>query len=235
MQTALITGGTGGLGSAVTQTFLADGFRCVVPYRKSQDAQRLRDLISAPEQLQQLNLVKADLFDQSDVGDVIQASQSPEAPLAAVVNLVGGFDAGPPMHETPVTRFEEQLRVNLRATYLVCSAALPLLLDRGQGAIVCVSSKAAIQPFPGAVGYVTSKAAVLAFVDALASEYTAAGIRVNAVLPSIIDTPTNRASQPDSNHDAWVKPEEIAKVISFLCSPQANPISGAHVPVYGHA
>jgi NAD(P)-dependent dehydrogenase (short-subunit alcohol dehydrogenase family) len=109
------------------------------------------------------------------------------------------------------------------------------MLDRADGAIICVSSRAALRPFPGAAGYVTSKAAVLAFVDALASEYTAAGVRINAILPSIIDTPSNRAAQPASDYSNWVKPEEIAPLISFLCSPGARAISGAHIPIYGRA
>jgi len=100
---------------------------------------------------------------------------------------------------------------------------------------VCVSSRAAVQPFAGAAGYVTAKAAVLAFTEALAVEYTGDGIRTNAILPSIIDTPGNRASQPDADHSRWVKPEEIARVIAFLCSPDSAPISGARIPVYGRA
>jgi NAD(P)-dependent dehydrogenase (short-subunit alcohol dehydrogenase family) len=100
---------------------------------------------------------------------------------------------------------------------------------------VCVSSRAAVRPFSGAAGYISSKAAVLAFVDAMAAEYTADGVRVNAILPSVIDTPANRASQPDADHSRWVTPEQIARVIRFLCSEDAAPISGAHVPVYGRA
>ena len=100
---------------------------------------------------------------------------------------------------------------------------------------MCVSSRAALAPFPGAAGYVTAKAAVLAFVDVLASEYTADGIRANAIMPSVIDTPANSASQPDADFSRWVAPEEIARVIAFLCSAESAPMSGAQVPVYGRA
>jgi NAD(P)-dependent dehydrogenase (short-subunit alcohol dehydrogenase family) len=92
-----------------------------------------------------------------------------------------------------------------------------------------------VRPFAGAAGYIASKAAVLAYVDALAAEYRKDGVRANAILPSIIDTPGNRAANPDGNHDAWVRPEEIAGVIQFLCSDAASPTSGAHIPVYGKA
>ena len=105
------------------------------------------------------------------------------------------------MHETPVEDFEAQLRLNLRPTYLVCHAAIPHLQAAGGGAIVCVSSRAALKPFAGAAGYIVAKAAVLAFVDVLAAEYRDDGIRANAILPSVIDTPANRASMPDADHE----------------------------------
>ena len=152
-----------------------------------------------------------------------------------MVNLVGGFAAHGRVHETPVEDFEAQLRLNLRPTYLVCHAAVPHLLAAGGGSIVCVSSRAALRPFPGAAGYVTAKAAVLSFVQALAVEYTGDGIRSNAILPSVIDTPANRAANPDADHSRWVAPEEIAETVHFLCSPASGPISGAQVPVYGRA
>jgi NAD(P)-dependent dehydrogenase (short-subunit alcohol dehydrogenase family) len=109
------------------------------------------------------------------------------------------------------------------------------MLAAREGAIVCVSTRAALRPFAGAAGYITSKAAVLAFVAALASEYTADGVRSNAILPSVIDTPSNRRSQPDADHARWVSPDAIARVIRFLVSPDSEPISGAQIPVYGRA
>ena len=110
----------------------------------------------------------------------------------------------------------------------------PASISRGS-AIVCVSTRAALRPFAGAAGYISSKAAVLAFVDALAVEYTKDGVRANAILPSVIDTPANRASQPEADYERWVTPEQIGRVIRFLCSEDSAPISGAHIPVYGRA
>lgn len=235
MRTALITGGTGGLGTAVTQTFLERGWRCVVPWVAEREVERMRQNDAIREAGDRLELVQADLFDDQAAPGVVEAADTGAAPLAAVVNLVGGFAAGGRVHETPVEEFEEQFRLNLRPTYVMCAAAIPRLLERGDGAIVCVSTRAAVRPFPGAAGYIASKAAVLALVDALATEYTGDGLRVNAVLPSVIDTPGNRASQPDADHSRWVSPAEIAVVIEFLCSPASGPVSGAHVPVYGRA
>ncbi len=183
-----------------------------------------------------LVLAPADLSDPASAQAVAQiAAAEGEAPLRAVVNLVGGFAEGERVHATPVEDFEAQLRLNLRPTYLVCQAALPHLLDGGGGAIVCVSSRAALRPFSGAAGYIVAKAAVLAFVDALAAEYRADDIRVNAILPSVIDTPANRRASPDADHARWVRPEQIADVVRFLCEDGSAPISGAHVPVYGRA
>jgi len=151
------------------------------------------------------------------------------------VNLVGGFSEGGRVHETPVDEFEKQFRLNLRPTYLVTAAALPRLIAAGEGSIVCVGTRAALRPFPGAAGYIASKRAVLAFCDAVAVEYKNDGVRCNAILPSVIDTPGNRASQPDADFSKWVAPEEIAGVIAWLCSEDSKPTSGAAIPVYGRA
>jgi NAD(P)-dependent dehydrogenase (short-subunit alcohol dehydrogenase family) len=223
--TVIISGGTGGLGSAVTATLLEAGWRVVVPYVEERELERL-------EPSDQLETIHADLFDPDAVAAVARRA-GPQ--LAALVNLVGGFAEGGRVHETPIAEFEQQFRLNLRPTYLLSQAAIGPMLERGGGAIVCVSTRAALRPFSGAAGYIASKAAVLAFVDALAAEYTRDGIRANAILPSVIDTPANRASQPDADHSRWVPPEQIARVIRFLCSEDAQPTSGAHIPVYGRA
>jgi NAD(P)-dependent dehydrogenase (short-subunit alcohol dehydrogenase family) len=212
----LITGGTGGLGGAVTRAFVAAGWRTVVPYRAK-----------APEGVV---AVKADLTDPSSVSEVA-ATAAQDAPLKAVINLVGSFAMGGRVHETSIDEFEAQFRTNLRPTYLVCSAALPHLMEAGGGSIVCLSSRAAVRPFPGAAGYIAAKAAVLALVDALAIEYRHDGIRVNAVLPGVIDTPANRQGMPGANREDWVSPEDIARTILFLAGDESSTISGARIPV----
>jgi NAD(P)-dependent dehydrogenase (short-subunit alcohol dehydrogenase family) len=222
--TVVISGGTGGLGSVVTATMLEAGWNVVVPYNDQRELARVTEH-------ERLALVEADLFDPQAAAEVVKQASGK---LAALINLVGGFAAGGRVHETSIEDFEQQFRLNLRPAYLLCQAALPRLLDGG-GSIVCVSTRAALQPFSGAAGYISSKAAVLAFVDALAAEYTVDGVRANAILPSVIDTPANRASQPDADHSRWVTPAEIARVIRFLCSEDSTPTSGAHIPVYGRA
>jgi NAD(P)-dependent dehydrogenase (short-subunit alcohol dehydrogenase family) len=224
-RSVVVTGGTGGLGAAVTRAFLEDGWRVVVPWVAERELERV-------EEHERLTLVRADLMDPASAAEVVAIAGRD---LRAVANLVGGFAAGDRVHETPIEEFEAQLRLNLRPTYLMCAAAIPWLLAAGGGALVCVSSRAALRPFPGAAGYVTGKAAVLAFVDALHAEYRDDRIRVNAILPSTIDTPANRASMPDADHERWVKPEEIARVVRVLCSDDTAVVGGGHVPVYGRA
>jgi NAD(P)-dependent dehydrogenase (short-subunit alcohol dehydrogenase family) len=166
---------------------------------------------------------------------VVAASGDAAAPLRALVNLVGGYTEGRRIHETPVEELERQLALNLRPTWLVTKAVLPHLVAAGGGAVVCVSSRAAVAPFPGSASYTTAKAGVLAFSQAVAVEYRRDGVRCNAVLPSVIDTPANRAAQPDADHSRWVPPAQVAAVIRFLCGQESAPTSGAAIPVYGRA
>jgi NAD(P)-dependent dehydrogenase (short-subunit alcohol dehydrogenase family) len=228
-RSVIVTGGTGGLGVPVVERLLADGWRVVVPWVAERELGRLPGH-------EALATVQADLFDPDAVAGVVAlGAAEPGAPLHAVVNLVGGFSAPGRVHEVPVDDFESQFRLNLRPAYLLAHAALPQLMAGGGGSLVLVSTRAAKRPFSGAAGYIASKAAVIAFVEALAAEYRGDNVRANAILPSVIDTPGNRAAQPDADHSAWVAPADIAKVIAFLVSDDSAITSGAAVPVYGRA
>jgi NAD(P)-dependent dehydrogenase (short-subunit alcohol dehydrogenase family) len=218
-RTVLITGGTGGLGRAVVATFVANDWNVVV-------------LDARPAELEGARVVEADLADPDAVRRAVAAAED-GPPLRAVVNLVGGFAADQPVASTPVETFEAQFALNLRPTYLVTQAALPRLVAAGGGAIVCVSSRSALHPFAGAAGYCASKAAVIAFAQVVAREHTGDGVRCNAVLPSMIDTPANREAMPADQHDKLTPPGEIAAVIRFLCSDESGPTTGAAIPVYG--
>ncbi|HUO70149.1 MAG TPA: SDR family NAD(P)-dependent oxidoreductase [Solirubrobacteraceae bacterium] len=227
--TAIVTGGTGGLGSAVVQRLLDGGRRVVVPWIVEGELERVQPRDG-------LELIKADLFDREAVHAVVDAAAGERSrPLTGLVNLVGGFAAGGKVHETAIDDFEKQFRLNLRPTYLMTQAALPHMLEAGDGSIVCVGTRAALQPFPGAAGYISSKAAVIAFAQAVATEYKHDGVRCNVILPSVIDTPANRASMPNADHERWVKPGEIAGVVAHLLSHDSAPINGAAIPVYGRA
>ena len=226
--TAIVTGGTGGLGAAVVSRLLDDGWQVVVPWIVEAELQRVGERDG-------LHLIQADLFEPDSVNALLHAAIQTGAALRGLVNLVGGFAVGGRVHETPLEDFEAQFALNLRPTYLVTQAALPHLIEAGGGSIVCVGSRAALAPFRGASGYVASKAAVIAFAQAVATEYKNDSVRANAILPSVIDTPGNRASMPDADFDRWVKPAEIAGVVAHLLSADSAPVSGAAIPVYGRA
>jgi NAD(P)-dependent dehydrogenase (short-subunit alcohol dehydrogenase family) len=157
--------------------------------------------------------------------EAVQSAIAAAAPLHAVVNLAGGFSFGQPVAETPVEAFEANFALNLRPTYNVCHAAIAHLA--GDGAIVCTSSLSAHQPSSGGSGYAASKAAVIALARAIAKE----GVRCNVVSPSLIDTPANRESMPESAWGKLVPPARIAELILWLCSPESAALNGAELPV----
>jgi NAD(P)-dependent dehydrogenase (short-subunit alcohol dehydrogenase family) len=220
VRSVLITGGTGGLGVSVVEAFLAAGWRVVVTWIVGGEQERLPAEAIA---------VEADLSDPDDVGRAVRlAAGESSAPLGAVANLVGGFADGQPVTETPLSDFEAMFALNLKPTYLVTQCALPQLVAAGGGAIVCVSSKAALEPWAGGSGYAASKAAVIAFARAVAKEHAGDGVRCNVIAPTMIDTPANRAANPDAK---MTPPAEVAAVVRFLCSEESAAVNGAVVPV----
>lgn len=224
-RSVLVTGGTGGLGQAVVAAFLDAGDRAVVPWIAERERERMRERFAAAIAADRLVLVAADVAEAAAAGELVARADEP----AVVVNGVGGFQAGP--HEaTDLEVWDHLYRLNVRTTAAMCRAALPGMKARGRGAIVNVAALAALDP-PGGLGaYVASKAAVVAFTRSLAREVPH-GIRVNAVLPSTIDTPANRAAMPDADFSTWTRPEAIAAAILWLASDAASAVRGALVPV----
>jgi NAD(P)-dependent dehydrogenase (short-subunit alcohol dehydrogenase family) len=220
----LVAGGTGALGTAVVKELVARGHSVGATWVVERERERL-------DGLEGVELIKADLFDQNEAASAVAAVSD----LAAVVNLVGGYAEGGRIHETEPDEFERLMRLNLRPNIMLARAAIPRFLRQGGGAFVAVSARPALRPFSGAAPYIVAKAAVLSFIQTLDAEYRHDGIRANAVLPSVIDTPANRHAQPDADYSRWVAPEEIAKVIRFLISDESAPTSGAAIPVYGKA
>jgi NAD(P)-dependent dehydrogenase (short-subunit alcohol dehydrogenase family) len=222
----LVAGGTGALGSAVVRELANAGHAVTTTWVVKDERDRL-----AADLGDSVALVHADLTDPDAAGAAVEAVDD----LEAVVDLVGGFKAGAKIHEADPSDLDRMLTLNVKTAYLLARAAMPRLVERGGGAFVAVSARAAIRPFSGAAAYIASKAAVLALIKALDTEFRHDGVRVNAILPSMIDTPANRSATPDADFSKWVPPEQIAKVIGHLISDDAAPTSGAGIPVYGRA
>ena len=228
---ALITGGTGALGRAVVAELLDAGAEVVTTWMVESE----RDAVESEfADRGGLRTVWADLLAEGGPEGAVGAARE-VGPVRALVNLVGGFAAGGRLHEADPNQLERMIALNLLCTVNCCRAALPALIDAGGGAIVSVGARTALRPFSGGSAYAISKAAVLALMRSLDVEYRDDGIRANALLPSVIDTAANREENPDADFDRWVKPDEIARVVRFLCSPDSAPISGAEIPVYGRA
>ena len=220
----LVAGGTGALGTAVVKELVASGYPVGATWVVERERERL-------EGLEGVELIKADLFDAGEAASAVAAVSD----IGAVVNLVGGYAEGGRVHETEPDEFDRLMRLNLTPNVMLARAAIPRFLRRGGGAFVAVSARPALRPFSGAAPYIVAKAAVLSFIQTLDAEYRQDGVRANAILPSVIDTPANRESQPKADFERWVKPEDIAKVVRFLISDESGPTSGAAVPVYGRA
>jgi len=225
-RSVIVTGGTGGLGSAVVRAFLASGDRVVVPWIVASESERMKGPFADALRAQQLMLVAADVAERDGAASVAQAAGD----LAVLVNGVGGFAAGA-HHETDLGVWDHLFRLNVRAAAAMTQAALPIFLARRSGAIVSVAAYAALDPPEGLGAYVASKAALIAFTRSLAREVASRGVRVNAVLPTTIDTPANRAAMPDADFSLWTPPESVAAVIHWLASDAASAVRGALVPV----
>jgi len=223
----LLTGGTGGLGLGVTPTLLAQGASLTIPYHNPREVERLKGFLS-PADLSRIQFVAADLLDESTVVRLVDGMGQ----VDALVHLVGGFNMGN-THEYSLEQWRKDLDVNLTTTFLVCKHSLRKMRERGYGRIVTTGSRGAVEPGAQLASYSASKAGVVALTKAIAQETKGTNITANVVLPSVIDTPTNRAAMGSENADSWVKPESLAQVICFLASEAAKDVRGAAVPVYG--
>ncbi|HMG85432.1 MAG TPA: SDR family NAD(P)-dependent oxidoreductase [Terracidiphilus sp.] len=227
----LVAGGTGGLGRAVSLAFLAEGAAVVVTYRSEEEFAALKKSAGAATAL--LEGFRVDVTDESAVGKLVDGILGSHGHLDAMVNTVGGYAGGIKLWELETKTFDQMLALNLRTGYALSRAAIVPMLKQKHGSIVNVAAKAAVDHGAGAAAYAASKAAAVAMMDSLAADVKGSGVRVNSILPSIIDTEANRKAMPGADFAQWPKPEDIAKVILFLCSEDAKVVHGAAIPVYG--
>ena len=230
---ALITGGTGALGGAVTRAYLDQGCSVAVTYIIDAEAAQMRR--DFPEIDERLFLDKVDGSDPAAVAKLVETITAREGRIDYLVNLVGGWSGGPPIWETGDEEFERMLTLNLRTAFVCCRAVVPGMIERNFGRIVNISSRTARQVAAGQAPYAIAKMGIITLTETLALELREYDVNVNCVLPSVLDTPANRQAMPQADFTRWVSPRHLAAVITWLTSPDAATISGAAIPVYARA
>jgi NAD(P)-dependent dehydrogenase (short-subunit alcohol dehydrogenase family) len=228
---ALVAGGTGALGRAVAIAFAREGARIIVTYRHQQEFDAF--ISQSKTDGYQATGVMVDASDPAGVARMVEDILAKQGALDILVNTIGAYRGGKRIWEEEPSAYEQMMSLNLKAGFALARAVIPAMIRQNRGWIVNVASRAAYGNSPGAALYSASKAGALALFDSLAEEVKPYPISVNSVVPSIFDTPANRQAMPKADYANWPKPEEIADVILFLCSPQARLIHGAAIPVYG--
>ena len=213
----VVTGGAGALGSAVGRMAAANGASVI-----------LLDVVPIVDQ-DYGETVVCDLLDRESVAQCFQKIGD----FDVLANIAGGFDMGPSVHETTDEFWESLFDINVKTVRRVLEAAVPILVNRGYGSVINVGAQGAMRGTANMGAYLSSKSVVMRLTESLSEEVKEKGVNVNAVLPSIIDTPRNRSDMPDADFSKWVHPEELANVVCFLGSDNAKAIHGALIPVVG--
>lgn len=226
-RSVVVTGGTGALGRALAQAFLAAGDRVVVPWIVDREREEVSQLWRAALQEGRALLVEADVADEAGAAELARRA----AGVEVLVNAVGGFGGGTQLEDTPLELFDRMYRINVRSAVATTRALLPAMVTRRTGAIINVASQAAIDTPGGLSAYSASKAALIALTRTLQNELADTGVRVNAVVPTTIDTPANREVMPDADRSQWTPPERIAEVVLWLASDAGAAVRGGLIPV----
>lgn len=212
----LVAGGTGGLGNAVSLAFLEEDAKVVVTYRKEEEYAALKKAAGAKAAA--LEGAVVDVTDERATSEFVGGVLSQHGRVDVLVNTVGGYAGGVELWALETKVFDAMLSLNLRSGYALTRAVLPAMLKQRHGSVVNVASKAAVDHGAGAAAYAASKAAAVAMMDSLAADVKGTGIRVNSILPSIIDTAANRQAMPNADIATWPKPQELAHVILFCAA-----------------
>ena len=232
---AFVTGGTGALGRAVTKRFLDDGYRVAVSYRSPNEWAALEREHPGPSREGSLLGLECDVTQEEPVRRAMASAAERFGVLRVLVHVAGGYLGGQPVETLEERDLKGMLELNLVSAFFAAKHAIPYVKKAGAGRLLFISSRGAVEYYPGAAAYAAAKLGLHALVQTLAKELKKSGITANAVLPSVIDTPANRAAMPDADASTWVPPEAIAGLLSFLASRAAGHTSGALVPIYGRA
>ena len=226
---AIVTGGTGALGQAVTLRLLAGGADVALPWIVKEEETRLLARVPADAR-NRVFTAEADVVDDASMGGFLDGVLARFGRVDTLVSLVGGF-AGGGLVETDRGTWDRMLAMNLTSAFTACRVVLPRMLAAGYGRIVLTASRAVLPPAAGFFAYTVSKSAVVAFTQALAAETRERGVTVNAVAPSTMDTPANRAAMPTADRSGWVPVESVAGTIAFLTSESAAHVTGTVVTI----
>lgn len=232
MKTAIITGGTGGLGRALTPRLIAQGYQLGITYLIPEEAEALEKDFALDAET--VLLRRVDSADPEAVSAFVKDCAERYGTVDALVALVGGWAGGTDVEDTDDVRFERMLDLNLRSTFYAVRAVLPTMREAGSGRIITVGSRAAVDNPAGQAAFNIAKSGVVSLTKSVANELRGTEITANTLLPSLIDTPATRAAMPYADYVDWPTPEEIASVIAFLLSDESAVLNGATVPVYGN-
>jgi NAD(P)-dependent dehydrogenase (short-subunit alcohol dehydrogenase family) len=221
---ALVTGGSGALGTAITRRFLAEGAVVCVPWIVEHERDRLQASVDAGTRAR-LTLEHCNVGDDAAMAELAARTLERHGQIDVLVTAVGGFALGS-LVETDRATWDAQLGLNLTTTYVATRAVLPSMLSAGSGRIVAVASRAALPPAGGFIAYTVAKAGVVALVQALAEETRGRGVTVNAVAPSTMDTPANRAAMPDVDPRTWTPVVVVAEAIAYLAGASSTHVTG---------
>jgi NAD(P)-dependent dehydrogenase (short-subunit alcohol dehydrogenase family) len=227
-KTAVITGGTGALGAVIAQRLIDEGSAVFVSFLFDKELAHLSEVFK-----RKVKILKADVTDERRVKDLYDVVVRDSSRVDIVVNTVGGFLPRKPVTEVTLSEWELMMNINLKSTFLSTREALRRMQGQRYGRIINISAMVGLSPSPGRAPYAISKAGVSMLTEIVAQEIKGTGITINAIAPSIIATPANLASMPDEDSSKWVKPEEIADLVSYLCTEPAGAISGTTFKAYG--
>jgi NAD(P)-dependent dehydrogenase (short-subunit alcohol dehydrogenase family) len=223
----LITGGTGAFGRTLVKRFLESGARTIASYRNQTEADKLKSVNP------QVEIIKLDISNEKEILKMVPKLISNFSRIDVLVNTVGGYLGGKNITELKEDDWESMMNLNLKSAYLISKHVIPIMKSAKGGKIIHVSSRTGLKSDGYDSAYAASKAALIRFVDSISQEFREDKININCILPTTIDTESNRRAMPNADFSKWLSPEDLANVVMFLCSSESKVINGAAIPTYG--